>query len=75
MDDREFRVCRTWNAGVLRDSGCCQEYQENQSALTIENVEINQTVNLYGCKNSTVIIKGKCNAITLGQSLSAVTFT
>ena len=48
--------------------GCyvAQEYQENQSALTIENVEINQTVNLYGCKNSTVIIKGKCNAITLG---------
>ncbi|TFK88794.1 cyclase-associated protein [Polyporus arcularius HHB13444] len=41
------------------------EYQENQSALTVENVEISQTVNLFGCKNSTVIIKGKVNAITL----------
>ncbi|PCH38464.1 hypothetical protein WOLCODRAFT_136295 [Wolfiporia cocos MD-104 SS10] len=41
------------------------EYQENESALTVENVEINQTVNLYGCKNSTIIVKGKCNAITL----------
>ncbi|RPD59148.1 cyclase-associated protein [Lentinus tigrinus ALCF2SS1-7] len=41
------------------------EYQENQSALTVDNVEISQTVNLFGCKNTTVIIKGKANAITL----------
>ncbi|KAI0695433.1 adenylate cyclase associated N terminal-domain-containing protein [Cerioporus squamosus] len=41
------------------------EYQENQSALTVDNVEISQTVNLFGCKSSTVIIKGKVNAITL----------
>lgn len=44
-----------------------QEYQENQSALTVDNVEISQTVNLFGCKSSTVIIKGKVNAITLGE--------
>ncbi len=44
-----------------------QEYQENQSALTVENVEISQTVNLFGCKNATVIIKGKVNAITLSE--------
>ncbi|KAL1947333.1 hypothetical protein VTO73DRAFT_14294 [Trametes versicolor] len=41
------------------------EYQENQSALTLENVELSQTVNLYGCKNTTVIVKGKCNAVTI----------
>ncbi|KAH9932144.1 cyclase-associated protein [Amylocystis lapponica] len=41
------------------------EYQENESALTVENVEINQTVNLFGCKNTTVIVKGKANAVTL----------
>ncbi|EPT06234.1 hypothetical protein FOMPIDRAFT_1110430 [Fomitopsis schrenkii] len=41
------------------------EYQENESALTVENVELNQTVNLYGCKSSTIIIKGKVNAVTL----------
>ncbi|KAI0668519.1 adenylate cyclase associated N terminal-domain-containing protein [Trametes maxima] len=41
------------------------EYQENQSPLTLDNVEISQTVNLYQCKNTTVVIKGKCNAVTL----------
>ncbi|TCD65631.1 hypothetical protein EIP91_002436 [Steccherinum ochraceum] len=41
------------------------EYQENESGLTVENGEINQTVNLYGCKNTTVAIKGKVNAVTL----------
>lgn len=41
------------------------EYQENESALTVENVELSQTVNLYGCKNTTVIVKGKANAVTL----------
>ena len=36
------------------------------SPLTVDNVELSQTVNLYGCKNSTIVIKGKVNAITLG---------
>lgn len=44
-----------------------QEYQENQSALTVDNAELNQTVNLFGCKSSTIIIKGKVNAVTLGE--------
>ena len=52
---------------LLRKLTCSfQEYQENESALTVENVEINQTVNLYGCKSSTIVIKGKVNAVTLG---------
>ncbi|KAI0060797.1 hypothetical protein BV25DRAFT_1953761 [Artomyces pyxidatus] len=41
------------------------EYQENESALTVENGELSQTVNLFGCKNSTVVIKGKVNAVTI----------
>jgi len=41
------------------------EYQENESSLTIENAEISQIVNLFGCKNSTVVIKGKVNAVTI----------
>ncbi|GBE82618.1 Adenylyl cyclase-associated protein [Sparassis crispa] len=41
------------------------EYQENESALAVENVELSQTVNLFGCKNSTLIVKGKVNAVTL----------
>ena len=36
------------------------------SPLTVDNAELSQTVNLYGCKNSTIVIKGKVNAITLG---------
>ena len=44
-----------------------QEYQENESSLVVEEVELNQTVNLYGCKNTTVVIKGKLNAVTLGK--------
>ena len=48
-----------------------QEYQENESALTVEDVEINQTVNLFGCKNTTVIVKGKANAVTMSAPPSA----
>lgn len=44
-----------------------QEYQENETGLTVDNVEISQTVNIYGCKNSTIIVKGKVNAVTLGM--------
>lgn len=44
-----------------------QEYQENEAGLVIDNVEINQVVNLFGCKNSTIQIKGKINAVTLGK--------
>ncbi|KAI9511312.1 adenylate cyclase associated N terminal-domain-containing protein [Russula earlei] len=41
------------------------EYQENEAALTVDNVEIGQIVNLFGCKNSTILIKGKVNAVTI----------
>lgn len=44
------------------------EYQENESALTVENAEISQSVNIFGCKNTTVIIKGKINAVTIVNS-------
>ncbi|KAG0144922.1 hypothetical protein CROQUDRAFT_659362 [Cronartium quercuum f. sp. fusiforme G11] len=41
------------------------EYHENSSSIVVENTEINQIVNIFGCKNSTILIKGKVNAITL----------
>jgi hypothetical protein len=47
-----------------------QEYQENESGLVVEDVGISQTVNLFGCKNSTVQIKGKVNAVTIGMRSS-----
>jgi adenylyl cyclase-associated protein len=31
----------------------------------VEKTEICQIVNLYGCKNSTILIKGKVNAVTI----------
>jgi adenylyl cyclase-associated protein len=42
-----------------------QEFQENET-ITLDQTENNHTVNLFGCKASTVIIKGKVNAVTLG---------
>ncbi|GLB35392.1 putative cyclase-associated protein [Lyophyllum shimeji] len=41
------------------------EYQENEKALTVEGVELSQSVNIYGCKNSTILVKGKVNAVTI----------
>lgn len=46
---------------------CFQEYQENEPSLVIEDAQLNQSVNLFGCKQSTIIIKGKVNAVTLGM--------
>lgn len=43
------------------------EYQEDVSRLDVENVEMNQTVNLYGCKKATIVIKGKVNAVTIAN--------
>lgn len=33
----------------------------------MDNTELSQIINLFGCKNSTVIIKGKVNAVTIGE--------
>ncbi|KAH9998998.1 adenylate cyclase associated C terminal-domain-containing protein [Russula vinacea] len=41
------------------------EYQENEAALTVDKTEISHIVNLFGCKNSTIVIKGKVNAVTI----------
>lgn len=38
---------------------------ENDSSVVIEETEISQTVNLYGCKNTVVQVKGKVNAISV----------
>jgi adenylyl cyclase-associated protein len=35
--------------------------------LKVDNADISQVINLFACKNTTVIIKGKVNAVTLGQ--------
>ena len=69
LEGNKWMIVRSSSESVVgqRLTDVTQEYQENVSPLTVDNVELNQTVNLFGCKNSTVIIKGKVNAITLGM--------
>lgn len=45
------------------------EYQNNNNNIVIAETEIRHVVYIYGCQNSTITIKGKVNAITLGISL------
>jgi hypothetical protein len=37
----------------------------------VEKAEISQIVNLFGCKNSTILIKGKVNAVTISAYCQA----
>ncbi|KAF5365719.1 hypothetical protein D9758_003279 [Tetrapyrgos nigripes] len=41
------------------------EYQEEERNLVVEDTQLNQAINIFGCKNSTIQIKGKINAVTL----------
>ncbi|KAI8990309.1 adenylate cyclase associated N terminal-domain-containing protein [Pilobolus umbonatus] len=41
------------------------ENHENNSSVLIEDTAINQAVYIYNCKNSTICIKGKVNAVTI----------
>ncbi|KRT83388.1 hypothetical protein AMK59_3877 [Oryctes borbonicus] len=41
------------------------EYQKGNQNLLVENAEMNNVVYLYKCTESTVIVKGKINSITL----------
>ncbi|KAI0811162.1 cyclase-associated protein [Irpex lacteus] len=50
---------------ALEGSKWLVEHHENESNLTIDDTDISHTINLYGCKNTTVIVKGKVNAVTL----------
>ncbi|PPQ77608.1 hypothetical protein CVT25_011400 [Psilocybe cyanescens] len=40
------------------------EYYENET-VTIDQTEISQSVNIYGCKGTIIIIKGKVNAVNI----------
>ena len=37
--------------------------------MIVDKAELSHTINLYGCKNVTVQVKGKVNAVTLGKLL------
>lgn len=44
------------------------EHYENNSNIMVDQTEINQIVNVYNVKNSVITIKGKVNAVSLGES-------
>ncbi|KAL5511525.1 SRV2 [Sanghuangporus vaninii] len=50
---------------VLEGTKWIIENQENESGLVVENTEISHVVHLFGCKNTTVQIKGKVNAVNM----------
>lgn len=47
-----------------------QENYESNRNIVIEDTNIKQTVYIYNCKDSTIIIKGKVNSVTLGKLVS-----
>lgn len=49
-----------------------QEYQEGAKDLSISDTEPKQVVYAFHCNNSTLQVKGKVNAITIGEDGSAV---
>lgn len=51
------------------------EYQLNQPSLVITETEMNQSVNLYKCRDTVVQIKGKVNSVTIDScTKTAVVF-
>ncbi|EPS45295.1 hypothetical protein H072_695 [Dactylellina haptotyla CBS 200.50] len=44
-----------------------ENYENEDTPITLENVEINHSVFLFRCKNTTLQIKGKFNAISMNE--------
>ncbi|KAF8631426.1 hypothetical protein AX17_005103 [Amanita inopinata Kibby_2008] len=42
-----------------------EHYENLDNHLTVKDVEISHVVNIFGCKNTTIVIKGKVNAVTV----------
>ena len=49
-----------------------QENQENANPIKVEQTSLNQSVNLYNCSNTTVVIEGKINALNLSMLFSVI---
>nr|CAG8594319.1 6968_t:CDS:2 [Entrophospora candida] len=49
----------------LKGNNWIVEYYENESNIVIDDTVIGQKVYIFGCKNSTVQVKGKVNAVTI----------
>lgn len=61
--------CYSIGIGSFSDMhGLYKEFYENDQSIVIEETERDQSVNLYGCKNVVVQVKGKVNAVTMSGS-------
>lgn len=47
----------------------------NDSNIIIDKTELRQTVYIYNCTNSTIQVKGKVNAVTIGMFLKHFSFS
>lgn len=47
------------------------ENYENDTSLVVDNTELGHIINIFGCKNCTVQIKGKVNAVNLRMFASS----
>ncbi|KAH6919003.1 adenylyl cyclase-associated protein [Coprinopsis sp. MPI-PUGE-AT-0042] len=52
---------------VLEGNKWTIEWQEGET-LTVEDTAISHSINIFNCKNTVVVIKGKVNAVTLHNS-------
>ncbi|EPQ31929.1 uncharacterized protein PFL1_00128 [Pseudozyma flocculosa PF-1] len=43
------------------------EYHEDNSNIILDQTELNQTVNIFNCKNCTIQIRGKINAVQMAN--------
>ena len=46
-----------------------QEYHHDNKNIIISETEMKQTVYIFKCDNCTIQVKGKVNAITMGEEL------
>ena len=48
---------------ALEGNKWCIEYHEGEKGIVIEDTSLGQTVNVFGCKDCVIQVKGKVNAI------------
>ncbi len=44
------------------------EYHEDNRSIVIDQTELSHTVNIFNCKNCTIQVRGKVNAVSMGES-------
>lgn len=44
-----------------------KEFHEDNTNIVLDQTELNHTVNIFNCKNCTIQIRGKINAVQVGE--------